>query len=136
VPHEETVILPALALYATFRVSAESGWWFWFPAISLVVISFGCGAWLGLAWRGFPVLRVLLRTVYIGVLAVLLYMLTHDEPFSKRDAVQTVGLTVSTVGSMFYFGFLYAAMLRDVALRRFHSERQRQKYLARKAWWG
>lgn len=135
VPHEETVIIPAIALYVTFSVSGESGWRFWVPGVSLAAISFVCGAWLGLAWRGFPTIRVVLRTVYIGVLAVLIYMLMHDEPVTKREATHAVSLIVSSVGYLFYFGFFYAAIMRDVALRRFSSEKQLQRYHARKAYW-
>jgi hypothetical protein len=95
---------------------------------------FFCGAWLGLAWRGFPVLRVILRPVYIGVLTTLLFMLLHNEPVSKQEAERSVALTVSAVGPLFYFGYFYAAMLRDVALRRFSSQEHRRKYLASVAW--
>jgi hypothetical protein len=131
VPHEETVIIPAIALNLAARVSIESGWRFVAANVSLLMVVFICGAWLGFAWRGFPVVRVLLRTVYIGILAVLLDMLTHNEPVSKHVAVHTVGLVVSTIGLMFYFGYFYAAMVRDVALRRFPSEKHRTRYLAR-----
>src|SRR6185437_11535240 len=62
VPHEETVIIPAIALNLAARVSIEGGWRFVAANVSLLVIVFMCGAWLGLAWRGFPVVRVLLRT--------------------------------------------------------------------------
>jgi len=48
---------------------------------------------------------------------VLVYMLMHDEPVTKRDAARAVSLIVSTVGTLFYCGFFYAAITRDVALR-------------------
>lgn len=135
VPHEETVIIPAITIYVTSRISPQSEWLFSAAIILMVIVSLLCGAWLGLAWRGFPVFRVLLRTIYIGILTILLYMLFHDEPITKRDAVQTVGLMVSTVGLIFYFGYVYAAITRDVVLRRFSSENQRRRYLARMSWW-
>jgi hypothetical protein len=134
VPHEETVIIPAIAIYVCDSVFGPSGWHFWVPMILMPTICFACGAWLGLAWRGFPVLRVVLRPVYIGVLTTLLFMLLHDEPVSKHDAEHSVLLTVSTVGPLFYFGYLYAAMARDVALRRFSSQEHRKRYLESVAW--
>lgn len=135
VPHEETVLIPSVAAYVTFSVVGESGWKLWLPSTILVIISIFCGAWLGLSWRGFPIIRIFLRALYIGIITLLLYMLFHDEPITKPEAVHFVSLTTSSIGMMFVIGFVYGATLRDVVLKRFPSKRHRDRYLARKAWW-
>lgn len=135
VPHEETVLIPSVVAYATFSVIGESGWRPWFPSTVLLIVSMLCGAWLGLSWCGYPVIRICLRAVYIGVLTLLLYMLFHDDPITKPEAVQFVALTASSVGLIFVIGFVYGGLLRDLVLKRFPSERYRERYLARKAWW-
>lgn len=134
VPHEETVIIPAVAVVSAASMWV-SGWPIWIPEIALAVITFACGAWLGLAWRGYPMFRVLLRPFYFSALAVLLYLLTHNEPVSKREGVHVAVLIISTLGPLYYFGYIYAALVRDVAIRRFSSEKQRRQYLERMAWW-
>lgn len=134
VPHEETVVIPAVVASVTQAVGGEAGWRFWVPAAALLAVSFLCGGWLGLAWRGFPVLRVLLRSVYIGVLTLLLAMLLRDDPPTKRQAIEVVLSVIVAVGIPFYFGWLYGSMVRDVVLKRFYSEAQRQRYLAHMAW--
>jgi len=60
-------------------------------------------------------------------------MIIIDEPLSKHAAVRAVGQIVSTLGLFFYTGYFYAALLRDVVLRRFSSEMHRRRYLAHMA---
>lgn len=135
VPHEETIIIPAVALNVASSFFQKDGWPFLAAILFVAATSFLCGMWLGFAWRGFPVFRILIRTIYIGVLSALLYMLFHDEIVTKTEAVHTVGQIVSSAGLLFYLGYIIAAVIRDVALRKFSSETQRQRYLSRISWW-
>jgi hypothetical protein len=82
---------------------------------------------------------VLLRIFYSSVLAVILYMLAQDnlppeQQATKHEAAKAVSIIFSSLGLLFYLGFQMGAMTRDIALRRFHSEKQRQKYYSLKSW--
>ena|ERR1700720_2776718 len=89
---------------------------------------------VSLAWRGFPLIRLLLRPLYIGVLATVLWMATHDTPTSKHEVIVWVSTTWLAFAPIFYFGYLLAGLVRDSLLRRFYSERQQIIYLRRQEW--
>jgi hypothetical protein len=121
VPHEETVIIPAVATDLLSAVAGSGRWQYWISTIALVVIIFICGAWLALAWwRGSPlvaVLRPLLRPLYSGVLATVLWMATHDNPNSKQDIVHWVSIIWLGQALFFIPGFVVATLIRDTILR-------------------
>jgi hypothetical protein len=133
VPHEETVIIPAVAL-DLIPVFWKSDWPLWIPGTSIIVIIVMCSAWLAFAWRGFPIIRVFLRPLYIGVLSAGLWIVTHDIPDSKHYMIDLTVKIWLIFGPLFYFGYGIAGMIRDDVLGIFYSERQKVRYFERREW--
>ena len=135
VPHEETVAIPVLALVICCRVFSGSSIPIWVPGVLLTTVNVVCGAWLGLAWTGLPAFKVLLRIIYIAVLGILGVMLTSHEAISKKEAVDLVASMMRTLGLVFYSSWFTASCLRDTLLKRFYSQKQRDKYMQQMAWY-
>lgn len=131
VPHEETVIIPAVAIDLVFSIW-KTEWPFWIPMIVIYVVYLLCGAWLALAWRRLHFFPMLLRPVYIGVLSGALWVLTHNEPYSNHLFLVWVYNTWFVFGSGFWFGYIMAGSTRDRAFGIFYSQKHRKIYLRKK----
>ena len=119
VPHEETVIIPAVALYLAAVVAGPSGWQLWLPGSAFLLIVFICGAWFGLAWRGGNPLVALLRPLYSGVLVTVSWMATHDDPSlnSKHAIVHSILQLWFFTAALFYPSFVLAGAIKDTVFR-------------------
>jgi hypothetical protein len=135
VPHEETVIIPAVAVDLISTVAGPSGWQLWLPFSAFAVIVFICAAWLALAWRRFPLLAFL-RPVYSGVLATILWMATHDTPNTKQDIIRWISLISFGILTIFYPSFVVGVFIRDAVLKegRGYYREQQITYPKRKKW--
>jgi hypothetical protein len=139
VPHEETVILPAIAIWVCWH-QAELG------RISIQVaggmvtfVSLFFGFWLGLAWLGYPFLKTLFRSIYINVLVTILLHFAHPE-WSSQELLSKFGRLEETIGVLFYLGWLFGSEARDLILPIYYSPEERQlvedRIAKMRLWWG
>lgn len=97
----------------------------WAINIFLVTVNFVCGTWLGLAWTGMSVFKVLLRVIYIAVLGTLGMKVSSHEAISSDEAVHTAILAIQTSGFIFYYSLYGASFFRDAL----YSQKLNQKFL-------
>src|SRR5207248_11389121 len=71
-------------------------------------------------WRGFPILRIILRIAYISVLSTVLTQYFTDNNYSKRDAISVISLQIAVLGPPFFFGYAIAASVRDIMFEIFY----------------
>ena len=126
VPHEETVILPAMATvffahqYEIGSISVS------LAALAPAFVSLICGFWLGLAWKGFPVVRAGLRTWYISIIATLLVALGSHPDLNKANFITIFAQIEKTFGLIFYLGWCFGGSARDLILDLYYSPSQRE----------
>jgi hypothetical protein len=126
VPHEETVILPAMATvffvhqYEIGSISVS------LAAFAPAFVSLICGFWLGLAWKGFPVVRAGLRTWYISIIATLLMALGNHPDVNNSNFVTVFAQIEKTFGLIFYLGWFFGGSARDLILDIYSSPKQRE----------
>jgi hypothetical protein len=126
VPHEETVILPAMAtvFFAhQYEIGAIS---ISLAALAPAFVSLICGFWLGLAWKGFPVVRAVLRASYIAIIATLLMALGNHPDLNKANFITIFAQIEKTFGIIFYFGWFFGGVARDLTLDIYYSPKQRE----------
>ena len=136
VPHEETVIFPAGAAALLMAISGPSGWRLWLPFSAFVVIVCICAVWLAVAWRQRSFFPAFLRPIYIGALATVLWMATHDTPNTKQDIIRWIYLL--SYGTVVFFlpSFIFAGLIRETVLgeKKIDYSQQRTSYRTRKKW--
>jgi hypothetical protein len=109
VPHEETVILPAMATVFFNHQSEIGSISVSLAALAPAFISLACGFWLGLSWKGFPVVRTGLRTWYISILTTLLFALGNHPDLNKANLITLFTQIEKTFGLIFYLGWFLVA---------------------------
>jgi hypothetical protein len=63
-----------------------------------------------------------------------LWLVTHDHPDSKHEAIRWIITIWLVLGPLFCLGYAIGGSVRDTALGIFYSDKHRSIYLQRKEW--
>lgn len=130
VPHEETVVYPAVVALLCVTQSEHGNLPIWLSAYIIGISTLLCGAWLGFAWSKPRLGSLVIRSVIISALFVGGYAFgTHpDAPGTKAEYQQVFVQMARGFGLIWYFGRIFGSGLRECTITLFISERRRAAF--------
>src|SRR5580704_12546590 len=130
VPHEETVVYPAVVMLLCITQSERGNFPIELSAWISLIFMWLCGAWLGFAWSKPRIGSLVIRAFLISLLIVVRYAIgTHpNAPGTKAEYLQLFAQMVRGVGLIWYIGCLAGWVLRDWTIILFISEAKRAAF--------
>lgn len=116
-PHEESIVVPVMFTVAAARLSdigklSEKNF-----AIYTIISFVLSGFFLGVALKNDNVVRIMLRTIYIGVLVTIGYYLVTTKTYTEQIYIEFLVYNVLFYGISYYFGWMFGSLIRQIALQ-------------------
>jgi hypothetical protein len=128
VPHEETVVYPAVVMLLCITQSERGNFPIWLTACFSGIFMLLCGAWLGFVWSKPRVGSLVIRAFLISLLVVGGVALHPNAPGTKAEYVQLSADMVRGFGLIWYTGWMVGSTLREMTITLFISEARRAAF--------